>query len=167
MGSMTEPAQMSSSALVPAGPSQLPTVPTPRSLRILSLDGGDIKGYTTLLILQRIFRQLKNALALAEEPKPCEVFDLIVGTPTGELIAVMLGRLQMTIDDCLFWYEKLGEKVFGRRPLGRQSGRLVKELTNSPLYDITLLKEAIEDVLKDKKMPLDTKLLTPYRPEEH
>jgi len=26
-------------------------------------------------------------------PKPCEVFDLIVGTSTGGLLAIMLGRL--------------------------------------------------------------------------
>jgi hypothetical protein len=26
-------------------------------------------------------------------PKPCEIFDLIVGTSTGGLIAILLGRL--------------------------------------------------------------------------
>ena len=55
--------------------------PEARTLRVLSLDGGGVKGYTTLLILKRVFRTLndvagRNEVALL---KPCHVFDLIVG----------------------------------------------------------------------------------------
>ena len=33
-----------------------------------------------------------------EIPKPCEHFDLIAGTGTGGLIAIMLGRLRMDVE---------------------------------------------------------------------
>lgn len=46
-------------------------------------------------------------------PKPCEVFDMIGGTSTGGLIAIMLGRLQMSVDQVLDEYTVLSKDVFG------------------------------------------------------
>ena len=37
----------------------------------------------------------------------------MAGTSTGGLIGIMLGRLRMSIDDCISEYEKLGAEVFG------------------------------------------------------
>lgn len=34
-------------------------------------------------------------------PKLCDYFDMIGGTSTGGPIAIMLGRLRMTVDDCI------------------------------------------------------------------
>ena len=45
---------------------------------------------------------------------PCHYFDYMAGTSTGGLIGIMLGRLRMSIDDCIEEYETLGGKVFGR-----------------------------------------------------
>jgi patatin-like phospholipase/acyl hydrolase len=63
-----------------------------RPLRILSLDGGGVRGLSSLLILQSLLSQDPSP-----EPsrRPCDVFDLICGTSAGGLIALMLGRLQM------------------------------------------------------------------------
>lgn len=112
-----------------------------------------MKGYTTLLILKRIFRALriaakKEGIDLADEPRPCDVFDLIVGTSTGGLIAVMLGRLHMTVDECIEQYELLGSRVFGKRQWGGQTGRLVKGMFNSTFYEIDTLQAAIKSVLE-------------------
>jgi Patatin-like phospholipase len=64
------------------------------SPRILSLDGGGIRGLSALLILKGIIdavhRKSGNHGLL-----PCQLFDLIGGTSTGGLIAIMLGRLGM------------------------------------------------------------------------
>jgi hypothetical protein len=65
------------------------------------LDGGGIKGYTSLLILKRILRTVKVEGGLPDIPKPCDVFDLFVGTSTGGIIAVMLRRLRMMIDESI------------------------------------------------------------------
>jgi patatin-like phospholipase/acyl hydrolase len=45
-------------------------------------------------------------------PKPCDCFDLIGGTSTGGLIALMLGRLRMTVDECIEAYLELMPTVF-------------------------------------------------------
>lgn len=47
-----------------------------------------------------------------EIPKPCEYFDLIAGTGTGGLIAIMLGRLRLDIETCLDTYVKMTKRVF-------------------------------------------------------
>jgi patatin-like phospholipase/acyl hydrolase len=45
-------------------------------------------------------------------PKPYDCFDLIGGTSTGGLIALMLGRLRMTVDECIEAYLELMPTVF-------------------------------------------------------
>ncbi|KAK5716359.1 hypothetical protein LTR17_016402 [Elasticomyces elasticus] len=128
-------------------------LPAAQSLRVLCLDGGGIKGYTSLLILKRIFRTMASEGELLEEPRPCDVFDLITGTSTGGLIAVMLGRLHMTIDECIAEYENVGKRIFGKRPAGGQVGKLFKGLTSSPFYDIGDLQDEIKSVLDEKDIP--------------
>lgn len=43
---------------------------------------------------------------------PCEYFDLIAGTSTGGLIAVMLGPLRMDIDSCIAQYLEMAPVIF-------------------------------------------------------
>src|SRR5687767_3226293 len=84
-----------------------------RDLRLLSLDGGGVRGLSTLYILKNI---LQRAAGPGEPlPKPCDYFDMIGGTSTGGLIAIMLGRLGMTVDECIDAYLHLSKEIFGRR----------------------------------------------------
>ena len=64
--------------------------------RILSFDGGGVRGLASLVILRDIMDDIATRDDV-EEPKPCDYFDLICGTSTGGLIAIMLGRLGMVI----------------------------------------------------------------------
>jgi patatin-like phospholipase/acyl hydrolase len=76
-------------------------------LRILSLDGGGIRGISSLYILKDLLAQIerdrkaeaRNTELRPQVPptplRPCDIFDLICGTSTGGLIALMLGRLEM------------------------------------------------------------------------
>jgi patatin-like phospholipase/acyl hydrolase len=75
--------------------------------RILTLDGGGIRGLSSLLILREIMENVGQTRGLPDAPKPSEYFDLIGGTSTGGLIAIMLGLLGMVtsilkelISDC-------------------------------------------------------------------
>jgi patatin-like phospholipase/acyl hydrolase len=55
-------------------------------LCLLSLDGGGVRGLSTLYILKNIMDRLnheRNKTANLPPVKPCEVFDLIGGTSTG------------------------------------------------------------------------------------
>jgi patatin-like phospholipase/acyl hydrolase len=71
-------------------------------LRILSLDGGGVRGLSSLVMLNAIIAEMQLKLVHEFKPlkpippiRPCQIFDLICGTSTGGLIAIMLGRLQM------------------------------------------------------------------------
>ena len=79
------------------------TVPHP--FRILSLDGGGIRGLFTAAFLAHIEEQQKELLS--------EAFDLIVGTSTGGIIARALAR-GIRARDILAFYRTLGPRVFGR-----------------------------------------------------
>jgi patatin-like phospholipase/acyl hydrolase len=63
--------------------------------RVLSLDGGGVRGLSSLLILKEIMAEIGRSAGSAQDALPCEYFDLIGGTSTGGLIALMLGRLRM------------------------------------------------------------------------
>jgi len=50
-----------------------------QELNLLSLDGGGVRGLSSLYILQR----LMEAVNPEKPPKPCDYFDMIAGTSTG------------------------------------------------------------------------------------
>jgi hypothetical protein len=68
-------------------------------LKILALDGGGVRGLSEVLILKNLFQRIDyedNAgQRSAHLPEPWKYFDLICGTSTGGLLALMLGRLRM------------------------------------------------------------------------
>ncbi|KAI5799785.1 hypothetical protein FPQ18DRAFT_253849, partial [Pyronema domesticum] len=93
----------------------------------LTADGGGIRGYSALLIIRRLMERVQHfenfgrALEPGEEdylsqllPFPCDYFDYIVGSSTGGLSAVYLGRLRMSIDEAIQLYEEFGSEIFGR-----------------------------------------------------
>ena len=108
-------------------------------IRLLALDGGGVRGLSSLMILQ----QLMATIDPESPPKPCDYFDMIGGTSTGGLIAVMLGRLRMTIEDCIEAYTSLSDRVFEKTAhrvtiRGKLQGR----------FDATALENAIKQILK-------------------
>lgn len=52
-------------------------------LCLLSLDGGGVRGLSTLYILRGLMDRLNHERKTIPPLKPCEVFDLIGGTSTG------------------------------------------------------------------------------------
>ncbi|KKF92077.1 Vegetative incompatibility protein HET-E-1 [Ceratocystis platani] len=64
---------------------------------LLSLDGGGVCGLSSLLILENIMECIQKSESSSKAPRPCDRFDLIGGTGTGGIIAIMLGRLKMGI----------------------------------------------------------------------
>lgn len=51
-------------------------------LRLLALDGGGVRGLSSLIILE----QLMETVDSDSPPKPCDYFDMIGGTSTGGLV---------------------------------------------------------------------------------
>ncbi|KAJ7878230.1 hypothetical protein B0H13DRAFT_2279107 [Mycena leptocephala] len=71
-------------------------------LRLLSLDGGGIRGLSMLIILKDLMWKLKVAEDLPDVPRPYHV----------RLIALMLGRLRMSVKDAVKAYRELSKEVF-------------------------------------------------------
>ena len=46
-------------------------------------------------------------------PKPCQIFDLICGTSTGGLIAILLGRFGLSCGEAIEVYREIGATMFG------------------------------------------------------
>lgn len=123
---------------------------TNRPLCILSLDGGGIRGLVSLYVLQDLMDRIEVQEKFEETPLPCECFDLIVGTSTGGLIALMLGRLKMSVNDAIDAYKGLAEEVFGtetRSWLGKAN-----PISSAPRYSAEKLEAAIRKIAGDEKL---------------
>ena len=105
----------------------------PGPKRILSLDGGGVRGAATIAFLERI-----EALIEEIEGHPVRLgdwFDLIGGTSTGAIIATALA-LGYRVSEIRTFYEQLAPKIF-KRSFWRVTGwhakfdsrRLMQELT--------------------------------------
>ncbi|TGO77361.1 hypothetical protein BELL_0111g00060 [Botrytis elliptica] len=122
--------------------------PENQALRPLALDGGGVKGLTSLLILRRLMLQLKRDATDPDEPvpRPCDVFDLIGGTSTGGLIAIMLGRLGMTVDECIETYKKFGKTVFGKK----KAFGIARTMFSGSMYETEDLQTAIKTLVAER-----------------
>ncbi|QRV73665.1 patatin-like phospholipase protein [Ceratobasidium sp. AG-Ba] len=92
-------------------------------VRLLSFDGGGIRGLSSLLILKEVMARIQRIEGLSEPPLPWRYFDMITGTSTGGLIAIMLGRLRMSVDEAIACYTLLSERIFSETKHKWQDGR--------------------------------------------
>ncbi|KAF2635937.1 phospholipase, patatin family protein [Massarina eburnea CBS 473.64] len=123
---------------------------------LLSLDGGGVRGLSTLYILQGIMDRLnymRREHGLRDR-KPCEIFDLIGGTSTGGLIAIMLGRLEMTVEECINAYSRLMQQVFEKKE-NRSIISVMGRVT--PRFSADVLENAIKQVLRECGVPINEK----------
>ena len=143
-----------------------------KGLCLLSLDGGGVRGLSTLMILRTLMNRVNVGRSdRGQGPvKPCQLFDLIGGTSTGgyvfyfrialsanrrvpsRLIAILLGRLQLDVDECIAVYTSIFEKIFKQKshrlPIsfkGKIQGR----------FDSKVLRTAIIDVIKARQVSVD------------
>ncbi|TVY47689.1 Calcium-independent phospholipase A2-gamma [Lachnellula occidentalis] len=117
------------------------STPQGRPLKLLSLDGGGIRGISELVILQEIMHRVKVAGHLKEEPLPADYFDMICGTSTGGIIAVLLGRLRLSVSAATERFAMLAEQVFGDKKTGAN-------LLRGATFKATKLEKGIQGVLE-------------------
>ncbi|KAJ9138246.1 Calcium-independent phospholipase a2-gamma [Coniochaeta hoffmannii] len=145
-----------------------------KKLKILVLDGGGVKGLSSLLILENIMARVGKKMN-RPDLQPCDYFDIIGGTSTGGIIALMLGRMRMPVEKCITEYQELGRLVFGvprgglheymfdARVLEEHTKKVVKKYLgdeNAPLLD-----PLGDDACKTIVFTLPYKGATPESPE--
>ncbi|MEV8180540.1 CBASS cGAMP-activated phospholipase [Specibacter sp. NPDC078692] len=119
---------------------------TPR--RVLTIDGGGIKGVFPAAFLADLESELDQPLA--------SYFDLVVGTSTGGIIAIALG-LGVPAADILKFYEDKGPHIFkGSKRFGP-----LRQLVTAK-YDPAPLNAALSEVFGDRKLgESSTRLVIP------
>ena len=122
-----------------------------RPLRLLSFDGGGVRGLSSLLILKRIMHVLHQKAGLEEkEPsRPCEHFDIIAGTSTGGLIAIMLGTLRMSADEAIESYLEFAPKIFPKQGFISSNvlTKLFKNVLGTARFDETALENEVKKMV--------------------
>lgn len=114
---------------------------SPGAKRILSLDGGGIRGIISLAFLEKV-----EALVDEIEGCPtrlCDWFDMIGGTSTGAIIATLLA-LGYRVSEVRRFYETLGARIF-KKSFFRLVGWQAK-------FDHRVLKKELAAVLGDCTM---------------
>lgn len=145
----------------------IPFRPEAPAFRILSLDGGGIRGAFTAAFLAEIERQLSHPIG--------EYFDLIAGTSTGGIIALALA-LGVPAARIQTFYCEHGPLIFKRRPSRLRWPKPVKDVVNRALrrvgvdvdwlmhskYEAGCLRTSLQEVFGDRTLEeAETRLLIP------
>ncbi|RAR06355.1 FabD/lysophospholipase-like protein [Stemphylium lycopersici] len=134
-----------------SNPERNPNAP----LRLLSLDGGGVRGLSSLLVLETLMENIaleekrlgRRAMGNYDPLKPCDYFDLIGGTSTGGIIAIMLSRLRLDCKQCIAVYSKLAEQIFKHDRSFKAFG--MKIPTGASRFSGAVLANTIKTALKD------------------
>jgi patatin-like phospholipase/acyl hydrolase len=116
-----------------------------RVRRVLSIDGGGIKGTFPASFLASLEDTLGGSIT--------SYFDLIVGTSTGGIIAIGLG-LGLSAKEILRFYEEHGPSIF----CGSRFTRTLRQVGVSK-YNANDLRAALQSVFGDRKIGDSTKRL--------
>lgn len=108
-----------------------------KTLKILSIDGGGIKGIYSARILEQFEKKFNCCIA--------DYFDLICGTSTGGLIALALS-LKIPISVITNFYYMRGERIFRKRS---DIYSLFKQVLLGSKYDNQELKAALQEIFAD------------------
>ena len=116
--------------------------PAGRLFRILSIDGGGIKGVFPAAYLAEVEKRFLGGRSIAEH------FDMIAGTSTGGIIALALAH-GMTAQQALQIYTERGERIFPTLKGWRKWARLLRWVSK-PKHDQRVLKGELLAVFGDK-----------------
>lgn len=115
--------------------------PADKPFRILSLDGGGIRGVYAATMLARIEAALTNGDPIAN------YFDMIAGTSTGGIIAIGLG-LKKSAAQIKALYTQSGSRVFPQFWSRHPHLKFVRQFFRA-LHDHRVLEELLYDTFQD------------------
>lgn len=118
-----------------------PSAPNP-SFRILSLDGGGVRGAYSAAVLAEIETGTRKRIA--------DHFDLIAGTSTGGIIAIGLG-LGLSAREILEFYQTRGRDIFPATGVHQRVWANMRRLF-APKFKADALDAALTDVFGDRRL---------------
>lgn len=127
-----------------AKPTIIKFKPPGAGVRILSLDGGGIRGVVQLEVLRAIEQALGSHLPVQS------FFDLIVGTGTGGLVAVALSMKDRTVESCIDMFAAIAEHAFTPRIKGIPFiSQIAQVFGSGPKYKTKPLYGALKTAFTD------------------
>ena len=120
------------------------------TFKILSLDGGGIRG----LYLATVLRKFEEMLAYPIG----EYFDMICGTSTGGLIALALSKRIPAVEIERFYIE-YGPSIFPAKRFMNEPRGFLRQLFGRGKYDNRALEGSLKGVLEDTLMSQAQNLL--------
>ncbi|XP_027205645.2 calcium-independent phospholipase A2-gamma-like [Dermatophagoides pteronyssinus] len=114
--------------------------PKGRGIRVLSIDGGGTRGLLVIEILRQIEQSYGQPIH--------KIFDLICGVSTGSIIAMLLGALRISIDECDSYYRQVSSYLF-KTDVFRGTSRL---LWSHAYYDTTVYEKILKQIYGDTKL---------------
>ncbi len=88
-------------------------IKTPGPKKILTLDGGGIRGMITVEVLAEIENLLRQKLGRGDDFVLADYFDFVAGTSTGAIIAACIS-IGMKVSDIRTFYIESGEEMFDK-----------------------------------------------------
>lgn len=149
----------------------MPVKKSPKTVRVLSLDGGGIKSIITLKILDYIETKTGK--------RTTELFDLISGTSSGGLMTLYFSipdendptKSKYSAAEIIKLVENDAQTIFKPRPIARVVGKSTVQLFK-PAYPKKNIETAMENRFKDLKLSdaptnamivsFDTQVTTPF-----
>ncbi|KAG6811584.1 hypothetical protein H0H92_006748 [Tricholoma furcatifolium] len=131
-----------------------------KRLRLLAIDGGGIRGLSSLVIIDEMMQRIQHQENLESIPKPCEYFDLIGGTSTGGIIAILLGRLRLSTNEAIEAYNDLAEKAFSARKYFWQDGIFKASTLTAAIQELVSRYDVEDASMMDSRSSLGTQCKT-------
>jgi uncharacterized protein len=118
-----------------------------KHFKILSIDGGGIKGLYSSIVLEH----LEKEFCEKEGKSISDYFDMICGTSTGGLIALALA-VKTPASQIASFYKKRGNDIFPNHNYFQQCLGKIKQFAWYGKYDNKILKNELEAILGTKTM---------------
>jgi patatin-like phospholipase/acyl hydrolase len=109
-----------------------------KTFKILSIDGGGIKGLYTATVLSHLEEAFGAPIG--------EHFDMICGTSTGGLIALALSK-GLPAKELVSFYKEHGPLIFPAKRFLNGFRGLIRQIARNGKYDNTYLRKALGEVL--------------------
>jgi len=118
-------------------------------IRVLSIDGGGMRGLVALEIVKKLERSTGRRVY--------EMFDVICGVSTGAILAAFFGFHKMSSGEVSEIYQTIGRKVFSQNVLtGARSWIMQHAYYDAKIYE-TILKSFVgSDTLLDSRRTANT-----------
>ncbi|KAF5687085.1 hypothetical protein FCIRC_2473 [Fusarium circinatum] len=114
-------------------------------LRVLSLDGGGVRGIIELTVLNRLEKEIGLGIPIGS------FFDLIVGTSTGGIIALGIGVQPRSATECISLFRDICKQGFEAKLLtkSRFFGWAARWFSSS-IYKTDVLETALQNAFRNK-----------------